>query len=89
MTAAKHNDELFAPATRPAASVGTIALFLVVIALLIGGFYLFAEAFNHGETVTSLLIFTAGLVLDTLAFWLAFGLIPGREKMEIDQKAAQ
>lgn len=86
MSAAKHNDELFAQASRPAASFGTILLFLITFVMLVGGFYLFGISFEYGESMTSIWLFTAGLLLDSLAFWLAFGVIPRREKMEIDDK---
>lgn len=84
MSAAKHNDDLFAQASRPAASIGTIALFLLTAVLLFSGFYLAAHSFTLGETLTAILVFTAGVVLDSLAFYLAFGLIPRFEKAEID-----
>lgn len=84
MAAAKHNDQLFAQASRPAASFGTVVLFLLTFALMLGGFYLFSIAFEVGDNLDALWLFTAGLVLDTIAFFIAFALISGREKMALD-----
>lgn len=78
----KYDNNVFTPGSRPKPSFATIILSIVSIAMIIGGFYLMGLAFEYDE-LTAIMFFAGGLMLDTIAFYLLFSFIPGREDAAI------
>ncbi|MFA5605678.1 MAG: hypothetical protein WDA07_00620 [Leucobacter sp.] len=75
---AKHT-AIFAPSPRPRITFGTAILVLLTVILVFGGFYLMGAAFSVPEE-QAFWVFAAALALDTIGFWIAFGIIPSRER---------
>lgn len=69
-------DSVFAPSTQPSAGAGTVLLVIVTALLVFGGFYVMSMAF-HLDPVTAIWVFSIGLLMDIIGFWLPFGLITG------------
>ena len=67
---------VFAPSTQPSAGAGTVVLFIITALLVFGGFYVMSMAF-HLEPATAIWVFSIGLLMDVIGFWLPFGLISG------------
>ena len=67
-----------ASSTTPALSVGSLIVFVLAVALMLGGFYMMAEAFHTVGYET--LMFTGGLLASCLAFFLALSWLPSRER---------
>ncbi|QBE48387.1 hypothetical protein [Leucobacter triazinivorans] len=65
---------LFAPTPTPRASAGTVLAFVVVVVLMLAGFYMMAHAFSSPDL--GLAWFAGGLLVDAFAFWFAFGILP-------------
>ncbi|PRI12615.1 hypothetical protein [Leucobacter massiliensis] len=82
---AQHSDSseqsrpLFAQALRPQVSAGSVVIYVIVMALLLGGFYLLASAFS---VAVGTWLFVGGLAAVTLAFWIAFGLVSSLDRAD-------
>lgn len=61
---------VFEASSEPGAGAGIIALFVLSIVLVFGGFYVMSMAFGAHEF--GIEVFAAGLLLDTIGFFLAF-----------------
>lgn len=71
-------ERLFEPSPTPRLPASEIVLILLAMALVFGGFYMMALAFSVPEW--AFWLFGGGIVVDAIGFWVAFGLIPSREK---------
>lgn len=69
---------LFQPSPNPRLSALEVAVLLLSLVLVFGGFYLMGAAF--GDNQWGLETFAAGLLVDALGLWLVFGWLPGRNK---------
>lgn len=67
---------LFQPSPTPRLSALEVVIFVLSIVLIFGGFYLFGAAFGHEWAFE---LFAAGIIADTIGFWLAFGWLAGRK----------
>lgn len=66
----KAGSSVFEASSEPGAGAGIIALFVLSIVLVFGGFYVMSMAF--GAHAFGFEVFAAGLLLDALGFGLAF-----------------
>lgn len=67
---------LFQPSPNPRLSALEVVAFVLSMVLVFGGFYLFAAAFGHEWALE---LFAAGLIAETIGFWIAFGWLTGRK----------
>lgn len=67
---------VFEASSEPGAGAGVIALFVLSIVLVFGGFYVMSLAFGAHDF--GLELFALGLLLDAAGLWLAFTSLRGR-----------
>lgn len=78
---AKQNTEsLFEESSQGAVSAITAFVFILSVALMIGGFALIGYSFQVGLNGAEIWMFTAGLVATTLGFLIPFGILPATGK---------
>lgn len=71
-------DSLFLPSATPRMPASDVALIILAMVLVFGGFYVMGLAFSIHEW--AIWLFGGGIVVDAIGFWIAFGLIPNRNK---------
>ncbi|MBP6683963.1 MAG: hypothetical protein KA158_00960 [Leucobacter sp.] len=71
-------ERLFEPSPTPRMPASEIAFIILAMVLVFGGFYMMALAFSVPEW--AFWLFGGGIIVDAIGFWVAFGLIPSREK---------
>lgn len=71
-------ERLFEPSPTPRMPFSEVLLVVLAMVLVFGGFYMMALAFSMHEW--ALWLFGGGIVVDAIGFWIAFGLIPSRDK---------
>lgn len=69
---------VFAPSPRPRLSAGSLLLIILCFVLVFGGFYMMGAAFTYEEI--GIWLFSAGILVDALGFWIAFGILPNRDR---------
>ncbi|KAM9863936.1 hypothetical protein ACI1US_00095 [Leucobacter sp. BZR 635] len=69
---------LFEPSPTPRMPASEIFLIILAMVLVFGGFYMMGLAFSVPEW--AFWLFGGGIIVDAIGFWVAFGIIPSREK---------
>lgn len=72
------SNALFQASPTPRVSPFDAIMLVVSMVLVFGGFYLMGAAFSSENWGFE--IFAAGIAADALGLWLAFGVIPSRDK---------
>lgn len=62
----------------PRMPAGDLVLTVLAMVFILGGFFMMGSSFSFHEYAFPL--FIGGVLVDAFGFWLAFGIIPKREK---------
>jgi hypothetical protein len=78
--AKQKTENLFEESSQGAVSAITAFVFILSVALMLGGFVLIGYSFQVGLNGAELWMFAAGLAATTLGFLVPFGILPGTGK---------
>ena len=70
--------ELFERSEEGGSRLSTVLVFILCAVLVFGGFYMMSVSFGIGDA--GFWMFLAALLVETLGFWIAFGLWPNRKR---------